>query len=525
MKQFIAKHLSDIRGVLSGLDRVRFRGTYRMISTCRGLMNYFWQRRVLLKEFGEFARSQTEALRRDAAAVVTDAGRPLLYVNRPGADKEAIVREIARRDRIEVGLVCGIKCLEMGMGFDIRKDAERKELRLVCVPRNGLHMYHYVMHPLVGLVSVRMQTWLPMTVFVCLNGRRWLARQMDEAGIEYVQRANTFVAVDDVERAQALLSGQLRTNWRRLLDPIVADFAPTWRLPQFNGADMERYWSVDEREWATDVMFRSPARLRELYPKLTLAAMTAMGCHDVMRFLGRLDPAQPRHAGALRRFQGEVVCDLRSRPEGVRVKHWRNRNSVKMYDKEGSVLRVETTINDPRDMKVFRRPTGRPEAPPRWLRMSKGTLDIARGADISQRCNERYLDHLASADTAKTLAEIAARLGKPASLNGRRVRAMNPMEAGDARLLETVARGEFTINGFRNRDVRIALDGPDPDDPKEARRRAAAVSRKIVMLRAHGLVRRVPGTTRYMLTAEGRRVTTAILLARNASIDKLSRAA
>ena len=52
-----------------------------------------------------------------------------------------------------------------------------KRLELVGEPRKCLHLYHYLIHPLFGFMHLRLQTWFPFSLQVCLNGREWLARQ------------------------------------------------------------------------------------------------------------------------------------------------------------------------------------------------------------------------------------------------------------------------------------------------------------------------------------------------------------
>jgi hypothetical protein len=124
---------------------------------------------------------------------------------------------------------------------------------------------------------------------------------------------------------------------------------------------------------------------------------------DVMRFLGR----NIRPIGVLpSRLQAEVVSDVKRRPEGVRIKHRLGENSIKMYDKQGSVLRVETTINDTAGVKSFRTPEGKPEAPQGWHGMRKGIADLHRRTAVSQAANDRYLQALASVDDTTSLGEI-----------------------------------------------------------------------------------------------------------------------
>jgi hypothetical protein len=249
--------------------------------------------------------------------------------------------------------------------------------------------------------------------------------------------------------------------------------------------------------------------------------LTTFVSPDVMRFLGRRIPPSGRLPPALK---ADVTSTLKSRPEGVRIKHRLGQNSIKMYDKQGSVLRVETTINDAAGFKSFRTPEGKPEAAKSWHHMRKGIADLHRRAEVSHAANQRYLQALASVDDTRSLGELAARLCRPVIRNGRRTRPLNPYAPADAKLLDTISRGEFALNGFRNRDLRHLLCA-EPASSARQRQHAAAVTRKLTMLRAHRLIRKVPGTHRYLLTAQGRTIVTALITARNANADSLTKLA
>jgi hypothetical protein len=220
-----------------------------------------------------------------------------------------------------------------------------------------------------------------------------------------------------------------------------------------------------------------------------------------------------------------VVSDVKRRPEGVRIKHRVGDNSVKMYDKQGSVLRVETTINDVDQFKTFRAPENQPDAAPSWQRMRKGVADLHRRAEVSQASNDRYLQALASVDNTTSLAELTARLCRPVTYKGRRVRAINPHAPDDAALLAAISRGEFTLNGLRNQDLRHLLFARPARTKAEQKRHAAAISRKLRLLRAHRLIRKVPRTHRYHLTDAGRTIITALTTARNANTHELAKMA
>lgn len=520
MSVFLQRCGSSVMGMVSGFDRVRLRGTLRWLCYRDGLGKHLSKLRVLLKEFGDYAESLTKRICSATKAVAEAAGRPMQYLASPAANKEEIARGIAERDGIREGLICVLSAVEPCRSFGVHPNAATQQIELRSELRKCLHYYHYWMHPQWGFMHVRVQTWLPFTLHVCLNGREWLARQMDGEGLAYQRRENCFVWLADVAAAQRLLDQQLCVDWARRLDALLPQVHPE-HARIFAGCPSGYYWSVDQSEWASDVLFRTPAALAALYPRLIRHGVQNLGSREVLRFLGRRVPTQ---GGVPAGFQGQVVSDLRERPEGLRIKHRLNRNSIKMYDKQGSVLRIETTIDDPRDLRVYRPKEGDPDGPKDWRPMRKAVADVHRRAQVCQAANERYLESLASVGEKKPLGELAGKLCQPVKWKGGRVRALNPLAPEDARLLEAVARGEFAINGFRNRDLRARLY-PASDDPQQTRKQAAAVTRRLRMLRAHRLIRKVAHTQRYVLSPQGRTAITALVTARSADTSTLLGAA
>ncbi len=519
MNEFVQRHASKVIGMLCGFDRMLFRGTLRRLANVSGMSQWLWVKQVLLKEFGQWSQALSERVREASEGVVGEAGRPMQYLNDSSLCKEQLARQIAERDRISSGLVCQFSAVEPCWSYDIHRNRAEKKLELVARQRKCLHLYHYFVHDEVGFGHVRLQTWLPFNVKVCLNGREWLARQMEAAGIEYVQRDNCFTWVSNVAQAQALLDEQLQTDWVKLLEGMRELVLPGYE--QILGAESPQYyWSLDQSEWASDVMFKRAAELSGLYPKLIVQGMRTLGSREVMRFLGRRVPA---HGGIHAHFQGEVVSDLRQRVEGIRLKHRVNGNSVKMYDKQGSVLRVETTINHPREFKVYRKVESDPQSKPAWRKLRKGVADVHRRAQVSQACNQRYLESLATIECDVTVAQLLVPLSRAVNQSGRRYRGLRVLEEQDGKLLEAIARGEWSINGFTNADLRPLLLGAEQPnaDIKERRRRSGMISRKLALLRAHGLIHRVNRTKRWILTAAGRQTTTLLSIAKSESAHHL----
>lgn len=279
---------------------------------------------------------------------------------------------------------------------------------------------------------------------------------------------------------------------------------------------------MDAAEYATDFAFRSPADLQALYPTFVRHGCETLQATDVLRFMGyrvRQD-GKPRE-----NLAGEVTTRIKELVQGTCVKHQVLENLLKMYDKSGEVLRVETLLRNERDFKVYRTKENDPDGPQAYLRMRKGVADLHQRAEVSRKVTERYAESLATVEEKTPLAELADDLGQRQLWKGRSVRALNPLAAADVALLEAVSRGEFLIAGFRNRDIRALLFGPSPAEAAESRRQSGKVTRLLRLLRGHGVIAKITKTHRYQVTDKGRNCLSALLAARQANTKQLLQAA
>jgi hypothetical protein len=521
MKSFVDRFGALVLGVLHGFDRLRFRGSKRLLCYPAGVLSFLWKVRVPLVDYkGHYAKETTVALCRAIETEAKQAG-VYRYLNNCQQSKEETALSMAAEQGRRQGLIAVLGCVEPCRIVQVRGNPKTEKLEPRLEPGKCLHYYHYYLDLDYGLRYTRLQSWFPFTMHVGLNGRDWLARQMTKAGLAYVQKDNTFTWVQDWEAAQALLNEQLTTNWPALLNRWAEESHP-W-LEKLLKCPVAYYWAAQEAEYATDIAFRTAQDLRRLYPCWVHQATALMQSTDVLRFLGyRLTKAgQPRQDLA-----GEVLTTIKELVTGTCVKHHFLENLLKMYDKFGQVLRLENLLINVRDFKVFRRREGDADGPMQYLRLRKGVADMQRRAELGQQINERYAAALATVQQKIPLAELAGSLGQRTTWKGRPARALNPLAAEDAALLQAIHRGEFTINGFRNRDLRSLLFADAPaTTPEEAKRQSAKVTRLLRLLRAHGIITKVPKTHRYQLSAAGRSKVTALLAARHANTDYLLKAA
>jgi hypothetical protein len=332
---------------------------------------------MLHKDFMAWSESVTARIKADAIRLAETAGGEPIYLTSSAVSKEEAAVAEAERRGITTGLIGVFSCVEPCLSYALFRNRQQRTLDLQRIRRKCLHYYFYWLHPAVGLCHLRLQTWAPFSVQVCLNGRERLACQLTAAQIAHVKRDNCFTWIADMAAAQKLSDAQLQTRWEGLLDGLLDQTFPA-RQELFPEPELRHYWSLQQSEWATDLLFQRTADLERLYPPLVRHAMSVFQSDDVLRFLGRLN-------------------------------------------------------------------TGRVFAP-----------------------------------------------------------------------------GEFLLNGFRNRDLCAALTEATPSsDPKERRKVAARVTRQIARLRAHGLVRKVSGTHRYLLTTKGAQLCTAVLHLNHVEIQEV----
>jgi len=501
MKQFGDVYPEQCNGQLTMFDRVLFKGHLSGLYPFQRLEPILYKQGILLKEYKEFALRSSQQLREHVKEMAHREGRPVQYLSsgfgKSGESKEAMASAIAQRDQISEGLVVVFSTLELNQAMTVRANPETGHLHLVSEKRKQVHLYLYYLDSEFGMMFVRIQSWWPFTIQIYINGHEWLARQMDQAGISYVRADNCFWQIADLQRAQALCDKFAHRQWERVwqafadrVNPLLAT-VKAWTGKGY-------YWSIDQAEIATDVMFPDQETLDALLPELFQEALLIFSAEDVMRFLGRKLNGN---------FQGRVETRLNKRQPGWRVKHWTKNNSIKMYNKV-CVLRIETTINNSDEFKI---PAPEGDSS-RWKRMPKGVSYFWHFYQTGREANQRYLDALRSIPCqGKTAVEALDSLCQSQEHQGHPVAKFQPVDASTCQLFAAVLRGEHLLSGFRNHHIRQALyETPAGDEPTEHRRRAR-VSRLLAKLVGHGLVQRVERSHLYRVTEHGYRAMGAAL--------------
>lgn len=516
MEQFLSIHQDAVIGTLTMFDRIIFKGHLTRFFIGDSFAYFLAKQDVRLKEFGAYVEKSTAELKAAVKGLAEEAGRPYRYLDvaftkSKGQSKEDLARAIAADDAITDGLICVFSTLEACVSFAVRKNSTTHKLQVVRERRKCLHFYLYYFDAECGFMHVRLQSWFPFTIQIYINGREWLAGQLQQQGIKAERYENCFLRIADLAAAQELCDHFAHREWHRVLDAFARRVNSKLALVEEAGFG-SYYWVIEQCEVATDVMFKDRAHLLGIYPDLLQGALLAFSADNVLHFLGRK---------LYSHFQGEVNTNLKKRPEGWRIKHYMAGNWIKMYDKF-SVLRIETTINNSSEFKALQVT----EDKRRWVGMRKGIANIWRYYQVTTQANRRYLAALATVPLQGEAVLELDGLCRSRTKDGRRWAKFNPISAADCQLFAAVMAGEHLINGFRNHDLCRRLYGDPPAaSPQDSKRRCARVSRLIAKLRGHGLIAKVKDARLYRVTPRGARLLSAALRFRLEAFPKAVNAA
>ena len=327
MKTFLSVHQDDILGQITMFDRMIFRGHLLSFFPKDAFLRFLLSQKILLKNFGWYVQTMTRILKGHIQRIAAEAGREVIYLNSAmtaaqGKSKEELAREIARRDGISKGLICVLSTVENCMSFEVRGNRKAQKLEVVRAARKCLHYYFYLIDGEFGFMHIRLQSWFPFQIQLYINGREWMARQMDAKGIDYQRYDNSFLEVQRVAEVQRMCQRFLRRKWARVLDAFARKVNPF--LPLLRKAGFGSYWWVlDQAEIATDIMFRKRSTLTSLLPEILKYAVTMFSSDD-------------RHEEAPRGLSGE-----RQLHQGAQVECATDR------DDHHPASRVQGTAGDP----------------------------------------------------------------------------------------------------------------------------------------------------------------------------------
>ena len=468
-------------GVLSCYDRIVITGTLPGVCYAGGMTSFLYAHGIRIFDYARFAEPLRERIRTRAQQACAEAGIEIEHINKAHIRKEDVVARVLARRGDHPGLVHVISAMEACESY--RPWHDKTSGKTALKPDSGkcLHYYFYFIDETFGLCYLRVPTWCLFRLQFYCNGHSWLARALTAAGIKFSLADNAFVRIEDIERAQALADAMRPDELHRRLDRYAKHFCPVTDV--FGQA---YHWSLMQVEYSTDLIFCSETILKPLYENLSRQAVLAVKAEQVASFLGKkITPLLAQELGS--RFATRI--------EGTCIKHRFASTGVKMYDKFGRILRLETTTNNVSFFKHHRKVEHRDRHSTRELAPLKKTIySLIDLREILLSCNRRYLEFLSALEDTSGGERDLQRLCQAQHEGDRTIKGLNFFERTEQRLLRALQRPEFNIHGVRRADLK----------PYLADLTASRLSRQLHRLRSLGLIKRVTRSYRYYLTRLGR---------------------
>lgn len=516
MKKLIERFSGLVKGTITGFDRIVFKGFILPLMSAKGAMQFCGYNNILNKDYKKWMMEQSKCLIEAANQYgKNNCGQGIIPISTWRIRKEALAHKRQMDEKIENGLIGIWSCLESASSYRARYCERSGYPQLRNYQTRCKHLYFYFDHHEYGFMNIRLQTWFPYHIQICLNGREWLRRCLEQKGVDFLAQGNKFLHISDYQEAQALLDKQLDVRFVKMLDGFVPIVFPM--IQEVLGPHLSYYWTMWQSEWAADLIFPSPKELNPIMDSLLRHAHMTGTSTRVLRYLDRPITLAGKPDA---RSKDEVLTRVTDFNDGIRVRHWVDKNSAKIYN-EQNVLRVETTINDPGKFKVFRHKKDQSLDEPKSRRpIRKGVMDIPLRAKISQQVNDRFMDDLSllhdETPANKLINEITCRQKK----YGRIFRALDPT-GKDRELLQALGNPEFRISGLTNKMLRQSLSDTNFGSGRTQKQLSAKISRHLRLLRAHGIIRKLPKQNRYQMTLKGVKLTNILNAFLAASTEQL----
>ena len=479
----IEQNKEKINGILETFDRMIINGYLLNLCNYRHFLYYLIQNNIQLKDFDKFALEQTNELCNHIDNYINENNIQTIYLNSGKIDKNEIVMCELDKNPTKTGLISVLSAVEICNTMTVKPNHESQKLEVTSRPTKCKHYYFYYNDEEFGLMYLKIQTWFPYNVQIYINGREYLSKLLDKNNIKYEMYNNSFSYIEDFSKAQELADDILNKKISDSFDGLIKQI--NIHLPKIEKIfSHSYYWCIDQCEFATDINFKSRDDLSLFYKTLVETAYFTFSSEDIYSFFGR-------NVSRIYKFsKGEIVSDLRNRYQGYRIKFKINNNQIKMYDK-GNNLRIEVTINNPKDFKVLKEKEKiiehkTLEKEKVWVPMGKSISNLYRYVEIS-----------------KSITKLSSSI----TINNRKYTGFNILEKDTLKIFSIISKGEYLINGFSNKSIRNQYFEGDITS-KEINK----LTRLLSKLKAHGIIKKVARKNKYYLTTKGRKITNSILI-------------
>jgi len=471
-----------IKGTTSCYDRIIISGTIPGICFAEGMTSYLYSKSVRIFDYPKFAEPFKEALRANAEAIAKANDLEIEFVRSSAARKEDIVSKAVTKNGKTQGLLYILSAMEACPTYKPWHDKRTGKTSLRGDTGKCLHYYFYFNDPELGFGYIRVPTWCPFRLQLYFNGHNILHKELCQHDIKSSMADNAFDYIEDFPLAQELSDKLDIAILHKAFDRLAETYCPVHK-----DFGQVYHWSIMQAEYATDIVFKSKEDLMPIYDGLMKAAIHTVTPDNIATFLGhKLHPA----------YEGEIGNNYNVRIEGKRVKHHMGSVSIKMYDKFGFILRIETTVNNVTLFKHYRTVEHRDGSKTQQLApMKKNIYSLNPLRECLLAANRRYLEFISDLEDYSKGKNNIQSISQKVQDKGRTFRGFNLFDKFDLAIVCAILRGEFKIYGFRSKDVKRFLPYLS----------SSQISRTFKRLWLHGLIRKIAKSYKYYITEIGQK--------------------
>jgi len=440
MELLTQRYREKISGVIGCYEHIVITGTIPVLSNAGHLTAYMFQNSIRIFDYAKFAEPYRDELKQNAQGMAEAAGMEIEYIRSSGVRKEAVIAGIIKKRGTEPGLVHIISVMEGCTSYKPWHDKVTHKTFLKYDQGKCLTYYFYFIDELLGLCYVRVPTWLPFKLQIFFNGHTWLSNELTKKKIGHQMMDNAFITIDDWDKAQKMSDNLSIEKLHKKLNAFAEKYCPVHK--KFK---QEYHWSIMQCEYSTDMVFTKQEDLKPLYEQLIAKAIHSVKPENIITFLGK-----KMHG----KYEGEIGNNYHVRIEGSRIKHSMGKASIKMYDKFGHILRIETTVNDVTFFKHYREVIHHDgSSTQKEASMKKNIYSLKPLRKIVAASNNRYLEFTSAIDDNTIGHKKLEKATEPKTVKERNYKGLNFFSKADKKIVLTLARGEFNIYGFRSKDL------------------------------------------------------------------------
>ena len=388
------------------------------------------------------------------------------------------------------GIFCILKSQEYGSTYASylpKKFKNDETYRKICKAIRPVNHYYFYINEKewTGINYIKVCSYLPFNVEIYLNGHNWLLAQFNKHKIEYKKVDNCFVEIQDMDKASKII--------KTFSDDSLWQFGDKWVYkivklftPKIREIGYYYRFYIKQIKYSNNICFKSKEVLDGLFMKII----------DNHRTIGNPDSISNIFQRRItKRYNAACKTTIAHFDEHPCIKSCYKKIYIKQYNKKGIILRTETVINNLRD-----------------LGLNKSVVNLPAVKKVAGNINNRYLKSISDislkfiGNTGLDKLAESEKIG----VSGKSITGIRISDSRIMRAIKALAKSSNLIHGFNNKELRreiIIKNGL-----KEEEYPSTKMGYDLKRLLVKGLIKKIVGTYKYVLTELGIKICKILLL-------------